>query len=232
MDIKSLDSRDLAGYIQFTITSPSITKEEIIQHCELCAAYGFNAAMIPMCYVPICKEILKGTGVKTATFFGFGTGYESIHAKIMLMRECIALGAEEVDYAPNMSLFLSGFHEEFARETELLLKSSEGLVIKPMLELGFIKSHQMKIRAIRLLDETGITWIKNSSGAPLGGGPATEEDIRLLRKHVRPECKVKASGKVGSFDQMVRLFAAGAELVGSSNAVDIVERSNMRGTDY
>lgn len=232
MNIRNLGNKDLAKCIQFTKTAANVTRDEIVRHLEQCAEFGFHAAMIPMYYVPIGKEILKGTDVKVATFFGFGMGHESIQAKVAMMKECVALGADEVDYQPNMSAFLSGEYDTFEQETVLLLEASRQITIKPMLELGLIPSLGEKIRAIRILDSTGIVWIKNSSGAPTGGGPATVEDMRLLRKHVRPACKVKASGKVSSFEKMAELFEAGAELAGTSSGIEIIQRASAASSQY
>jgi deoxyribose-phosphate aldolase len=232
MDIRNLTSKELAKYIQFTKTAQSITRNEMIKHFEQCADFGFNAAMVPMYYISLGKKILERTGVKVATFIGFGTGHETIRAKILLMQECIDLGADEVDYQPNMSAFLSGEYNFFEEETQSLLEVSKSIVIKPMLELGLILKLEEKIKAIKILDLAGVKWIKNSSGAPSGGGPATVSDIRLLRENVRPECKVKASGKVNSFEKMVELFDAGAELVGSSNGIEIVKKTMAKDLKY
>jgi deoxyribose-phosphate aldolase len=113
-----------------------------------------------------------------------------------------------------------------------MLEASEPIVIKPMLELGLIPGIEEKIRAIKILDRAGMRWVKNSSGEPTGGGAATVEDIRLLRQHVRPECKVKASGKVNSFERMSELFRAGAELAGSSNGLEIIQRKSGQDAIY
>lgn len=232
MDIRSLSSQELAKYIQFTKTAPNVTGKEMVKHFEQCAEYGFHAAMVPMFYVPLGKQILKGTGVKVATFFGFGMGHETIRAKLQLMKECIDLGADEVDYQPNMSAFLSGSYDVFEQEAMQLLEASSQIVIKPMLELGLIPTLEEKVRAIKILDRAGVVWIKNSSGAPTGGGPATPEDIRLLRANVRPECRVKASGKVNSFEIMAELFDAGAEMAGTSNGIGIIKGISATSIDY
>jgi deoxyribose-phosphate aldolase len=86
IDIRNFDNRELSKYIQFTNTSPNATRKDIVKHAEVCAQYGFNAAMVPMCWVPLVKNILKGTDVNVATFFGLGMGNESLFAKVALMR--------------------------------------------------------------------------------------------------------------------------------------------------
>lgn len=232
MDIRNFSQQQLAKCIQFTKTAPNVTKNEMIKHFELCGEYGFHAAMVPMYYVPMGKEILKGTDVKLATFFGFGMGHETLNAKIAMMKECVEIGADEVDYQPNMSAFVSGDYDYFAQEAQAMLDASKGIIIKPMLELGEIPTVEEKIKAIKIFDNAGFVWIKNSSGSPFGGGDATPEAIKLLFDNVRPECKVKASGKVNSYEKMVALFDAGAQLTGTSSGLDILMKRAGNSSAY
>ena len=225
MDIRNLNNADLAKLIQFTQTSPNVTRAEMVGHAERCLRYGFDAAMVPMCWVPLVKQVLRGSPVKVATFFGFGMGYESQFAKVAMMRECIALGADEVDYEPNMSWFMSGMYDEFRQEAMVLKDAAQGMPIKPMLEFGMLATEAEKVRIATLIDEAGLPWIKNSSGGGPFGIAATPEDIAILFRTVGPGCKVKASGKVNSFEKMVSLFDAGAVLVGTSSAIQILERA-------
>ncbi len=232
IDIRNIDNAKLAKYIQFTCTSPAATRVDLVKHAELCAQYGFNAAMVPMCWVPEVKNILQGTGVKVATFFGFGTGYESLPGKLALMRECLALGADEVDYGPNMSWFMSGMYDEFRDEAIQLNKTAGGIPVKPMLELGMLKTEKDKVRIAQLIDEAGLPWIKNSSGGGSFGIPAIAEDIGILYRTVSSNCKVKASGKVNTFEKMASLFDAGAVMVGTSSGIDILNRHQGNTENY
>ena len=107
-----VDARSrLASKLQSTLVRPDVTRTQLIDHIECCGNYGFNAAMIPMDYIPLARSILSGTNVKIATTICFGTGNESLRAKIALLHECSALGADEVDYEPHMTLFLSGEYD-------------------------------------------------------------------------------------------------------------------------
>ncbi|MBC7934040.1 MAG: deoxyribose-phosphate aldolase [Rhizobacter sp.] len=232
IDIRNFENRELAKYIQFTNTSPNVTRQGMVKHAELSAEHGFNAAMVPMCWVPLVKDILAGTGVKVATFFGFGMGYESSFSKLAMMRECVALGADEVDYEPNMSWFLSGMYDEFRNEAILLKAAAQGMPIKPMLEFGMLKTVEEKIKIAQLIDEAELEWIKNSSGGGPFGIAATPEDIKILFDTVSSSCKVKASGKVNSFEKMVSLFDAGAVLVGTSSGIQILNRTLASATNY
>ncbi len=212
----------MASRLQSTLVDPAATKEQVIRHVEDCARHRFHAAMIPMCWVPEARRILAGTGVRVATFICIGMGHESAAAKCMLLRECWALGADEVDYQPNMSLFLSGMESEFADEGRLLAGMSDGRPLKAMLELGWISGRPARVKAARLLAEAGVPWIKNSSGVGDHSEPATVENMGLLRQAVGDIAHVKGSGKIRTREQAEALIAAGAELLGASAAAAIV----------
>jgi deoxyribose-phosphate aldolase len=136
----------------------------------------------------------------------------------------VALGADEIDYEPNMGFFLSGMYDEFRQEAADIARAAEGRPVKAMLEFGFLKTVEEKRHAVQLIDEGGVHWIKQSSGWGAGGIAATAEDIRLLRETVK-KAKVKASGKVNSYERAIEMFEAGAEMIGTSTGTHILERT-------
>ena len=227
--MNEINPQNLARYIQYTNVRPEATRDEIIAHAERTQEFGFNAAMIAMCWVPMVRGILRGTGIKVATCIGLGLGHESLHAKAALIRECLALGADEVDYGPNMGFFLSGMYAEFQEEARCVVSAAAGIPVKAMLELGYIKDDAQKRMAARMLDEAGVPWVKNSSGWGPGSEAASPENIRLLRESVSKKCSVKASGKINTYEKALALLEAGAELLGSSSGPQIIQQ--MQGSE-
>jgi len=223
-DARNLSRAELAKMIQFTNVRPHATKKEIVDHLEVCAAYKFDGAMVAMCWVPLAKEVLKGTGVKVATCIGLGFGQESLHGKIALIRECLALGADEIDYEPNMSLYTSQMFDAFRGEGAALVRAAAGRPIKAMLEFGYLKDEQEKRHAVKLLTEAQVPWIKNSSGWGKGGIAATAEDMQLLREVCDgTDSKVKASGQVNSYEKAVTFINAGAQMIGTSTGKTVMD---------
>lgn len=213
----------LASFIQNTKISPALTKTQLVNHVNLCKKYKFNAAMIAPCWVPITKDMLAGTSVKTASFIDFGMGNAILSGKISLLIDLIKCGAEEVDYAPNMGFFLSGMYDDFYNEAHELVLAADGTPIKAMLQLGMINKIDEKKRAIELLENAGVDWIKNSSGGwPPGATNATVEDIKLIKETLSGKSKVKASGGIHDYNTAVALINAGAELLGTSNGLQII----------
>jgi deoxyribose-phosphate aldolase len=230
--MNEITQQTLAKYIQYTNVRPDATRPEIIAHVESTQEFGFNAAMIAMCWVPMVRGMLKGTGIKVATCIGLGLGHESLHAKTALVRECLALGADEVDYGPNMGYFLSGMYAEFQEEARQIVSAASGIPVKAMLELGYIKDDSQRRTAARLLDEAGVPWVKNSSGWGPGSEAASPENIRLLRESVSQQCKVKASGKINTYEKAVALLDAGAELLGTSSGPQIIRQLQGNESGY
>jgi deoxyribose-phosphate aldolase len=217
------EPRQLASYIQFTKISPALTKSQAVNHINLCKKYNFNAAMIAPCWVPLAKEMLENTSVKTASFIDFGMGSASVSGKVALIKDLINCGAEEVDYAPNMGFFLSGMYDEFFNEAHDLVAAANGMPIKAMLQLGMIEEVSEKKRAIELLEKAGVDWIKNSSGGwPPGATNANVEDIKLIKETISGKSRVKASGGIHDYETAMALINAGAELLGTSAGLQII----------
>ena len=231
MSALSLNRQQLAKHIQFTNVLPEATYSEIVTHLETTLKYNFHAAMISMCWVPLARKVLQGSDIFVATCIGLGTGHESLDAKISMIRECRALGADEVDYAPNMGFFLSGMYDEFQQEAAEIVRAGQGMPVKAMLELGYIKDMEQRKTAVQLLDKAGMPWIKNSSGWGPGSEAASPENIGMIRATV-VGAQVKASGKINSYEKAISLLDAGAELLGASAAPAILDHIKGDETGY
>lgn len=218
------DKTQVAKAIQFTDVSPNLTREGLIKHVETCAAYGFHAAMIAPVWCSLAKEILKGTDVRVATTLNFPQANDTLAMKVAALKELAKTGADEFDFPPNPGLLVGGDIDAYTEELRVITETahSEGLVLKAMLEFGFLNEEQKKLAA-EIATSVGIDWIKNSSGWGVGGCAATVEDVRILAAAAHLPTRVKVSGKVNTIEKMKELFEAGSELVGTSSATQIVD---------
>jgi len=218
------DKKKVAKSIQYTNVNPNLTKEGVLKHFETCVKYQFEAAMIAPCYIRLAKDVLKGTGIETASILNFPQANDTTGMKLAVLKEMINEGIDQFDFPPNPGLLLGGYEKEYFEEMKQIadLSHANGLIVKAILEFGFLNEEQ-KPKAARLASEAGIDWVKQSSGWGVGGCAATVSDVKILKDNISLPCRVKVSGKVNTLEKMKAMFEAGAELVGTSSGPAIVD---------
>jgi len=232
--LEKWDKARIAQSIQFTNVNPELDLEGIKRHLRTCLDYGFQAAMISPCWVGLAKKTLAGSSVRIATTVNFPQATDTTEMKVAVIRILAKEGAHEFDFPPNPAFLLSGMEEEYYQELVAVASAAHeaGLVVKAMLEFGYLPSPALKAKAAQLASRAGIDWVKNSSGWGKGGSPASVEDVLLLKANVSGACRVKVSGKVNTLEKMDALFTAGAELVGTSSGPAIIDGRAGDGAAY
>ena len=80
-----------------------------------------------------------------------------------------------------------------------------------------------KITACTLAKAAGADYVKTSTG--FGPGGATVADVALMRRVVGPDMGVKAAGGVRDLKSAQAMLDAGADRIGASVGVKIVQES-------
>lgn len=209
----------LASRIQSTIISNTLTHARWEEHIAECLKYHFQAAMVPPAWVKRTAEVLRGTGIRVASFVDFPYGTMTSAGKAYETGQLVANGAEEVDLMPNVGFLLSGMEREYAEDISGVVKAAGQVPVKIMLELPLLNAQQ-KERAVAISVGAGVAYLKNASGGAVG--VATPEQIAFLRRLAPPHVRVKASGGIKSAQQVLDLVQAGADLVGTSSGAQIM----------
>jgi len=210
----------LASRIQHTIISNTLTQVLWKTHIDECLKYRFNAAMIPPAWVGETAKVLRNTGVRVASFIDFPYGTMTSPGKACEAQQLIAAGVEEIDLMPNIGFLLSGMEQQYLDDIRGVVNAAGSIPVKIMLELPLLNAQQ-KTRAIELSIEAGVAYLKNASGGAVG--TATPEEIRFLRGAAPAKIRIKASGGIKTAQQVQDLLAAGADLVGTSSGVRIMQ---------
>jgi deoxyribose-phosphate aldolase len=213
----------VAKRIQHTFVAPDANDADIKRVCEECLANGFDGAMIQPCWIPLAKSILVSSTVKICTAFAYPMGGQLTSTKVFEVEDCFKLGADEIDFLPNIGFLKSGKLDEFRDEIKAIVDAAENKVIKAMLEFGMLTADEKRIAA-ELAIEAGVHYVKNSSGWGKGGA-ATVEDIKLLKSIAGDRALVKASGGIRNWEDATGLLDAGAVMLGTSAGVAIVTGS-------
>jgi len=216
----------LAGRIQSTIISNVLTCERWEQHVAECVHYHFQAAMIPAAWVRRTAERLRGTGIRVASFVDFPYGTMTSAGKAFETGQLIENGAEEVDLMPNVGYLLSAMDREYAEDIRGVVQAAGKVPVKVMLELPLLSARQQE-RAVFLSVDAGVAFLKNASGGAVG--VATPEQVAFLRRLAPPHVRIKASGGIKTARQVRDLLQAGADLVGTSAAAQIIAKIQGKG---
>lgn len=215
---------NIAQYIDHTLLKPTATWADIKKICDEAIEYQFAAVCVPPLYVKKVKEELKDTPVKVATVIGFPFGYSAIEAKVAEIVLAIVDGADELDMVTHISAIKNGDWNFIANEINTILPivKSKNKVLKVIIESGVLTDEEI-IKCCDIFGAAGIDYLKTSTGYAEKG--ASIHAVRLMRKHLADNVKIKASGGIKSFDFARELIHAGANRLGCSSSIAIVEES-------
>jgi len=223
-------SDGLASLIDHTLLKPEATREQIEQLCREAAQFCFASVCVNPVWVPLCAELLRGSGVKVCTVIGFPSGAHVPDVKAYETRRAVEQGAEEVDMVINIGALKSKDYALVENDIRGVVQASgRDTVVKVILETSLL-TREEKIMGASLAKAACADFVKTSTG--FAGGGATVEDVQLLREVVGPEIGVKASGGIRSKEDAEAMVEAGANRLGASAGVKIVRGEAAAGKGY
>ena len=208
---------NLASYIDHTLLKPTATKADILKICEEAKQYHFASVCVNPCWVKLCAEVLKGSGVKVCTVIGFPLGANTSEIKAAEASLAIKEGASEVDMVINIGALKEGNTDYVYQDILDVRKASEGKTLKVIIETSYLTDEEKKT-VCQLCAKAGADFVKTSTGFSSAG--ATAEDVKLMKE--ASGIKVKASGGVRTKEDALKMIEAGASRLGASAGVKIV----------
>lgn len=210
----------IAAMIDHTALKPDLTRGELELLCAEAAKYGFISVCINPFWIPLAKQLLRGHGVKVCTVVGFPLGAMSSSSKAFETREAIQAGADEIDMVLNVGALKSGMLDVVESDIRAVREACHGHILKVILETCLLNDEE-KVLACLASARAGADFVKTSTGFSSGG--ATAGDIALMRRVVGEEMGVKASGGVRTKKNAALMMAAGANRIGASASVKIMQ---------
>lgn len=216
-----LTSSQLAAYFDHTLLKADATADEILKLCAEAKQFQFATVCVNPTWVSTAAQQLADSNVGITTVIGFPLGASTTVTKVMETRDAIANGATEIDMVINIGALKSERYEEVGRDISSVVRAcSTAIPVKVIIETGLL-SDEEKIRACQLAVAAGAKFVKTSTGFVPGG--ATVEDVSLMRRTVGSEVGVKASGGIRTRELAQSLIHAGANRIGASAGVAIVQ---------
>jgi deoxyribose-phosphate aldolase len=222
------DEKQFAGCIDHTLLSATATEEQIERLCEEAKEYGFYCVCVNSRWISHAADKLHGTGVKVCGAISFPLGADSTKIKAGQIKEAILYGADEIDMVADLAAIIEGDSKYLSGQLRAVLRicraAKPKVLLKVIIESAALDMNQ-KMFACQIAEKCGVDFIKTSTGFHPAGG-ATIEDVRLI-KEIAPSCKIKASGGIKTARQAIDFLEAGADRIGTSSTVEIINQFRM-----
>jgi deoxyribose-phosphate aldolase len=206
-----MDRADFAARIDHTVLGPETTLADAERVVREAAEHGTNAC-IPPCYV---REVAdEAPSVTLMTVVGFPHGQ---HSSVAKREEAVAAwddGADELDVVLNVGRLKAGDDATVVEELSELV-AAVPVPVKVIVEAPLLTEAELR-RAGEAAVEADADYLKTGTGF---AGPATVSDVALLAEYL----PVKASGGIGTAEAAMAMLEAGADRIGSSSGVELVE---------
>ena len=183
--------------------------------CDEARKYNFKMVAINPAQTVRCKEKLKDSLVHVGAAIGFPLGQTTLECKIFETKDAIKKGADEIDYVINVAELKNKNYDYIKKEMEEIVKicKEAGKISKVIFENCYLTDDE-KVKVAEIAKEVKPDF---------GTGGATVEDVKLMKSVVGDEVKVKAAGGIRDLKTALAMIEAGAERLGTSAGVAIVE---------
>lgn len=212
----------VAAMIDHTILRADATEAEVRKVCAEAAEHRFASVCVNAWWAALAAAELKGTGVKVCTVAGFPLGMTPSKVKAEEAAQAVRVGAKEVDMVMAVGALKSGQLAQVRADMAMVAEVCHqgGAILKVIIEACLLTKEE-KETACKLAVAAGADFVKTSTGFSKHG--ATVEDVDLMRRVVGGAVGVKAAGGIRTLEDFEAMVRAGANRVGASASVKIVE---------
>lgn len=218
-EVYFMNIKNILSKCDHTLLAQTSTWEQIKEICDDGMKYGTASVCIPPCFVSEAKKYV-GDKLHICTVIGFPNGYNTTAVKLFETEDALRAGADEIDMVINIGALKEGKDDYVRDEITALKKACGDKILKVIIETCLLTEEE-KIRMCKIVTEAGADFIKTSTGFSSAG--ATREDVKLMRKNVGKNVKVKAAGGIANLDDAEDFIALGADRLGTSRVVKAVK---------
>ena len=218
---------DISKMIDHSLLNPVMTDAELEAGCRLAREYDVASACVKPYYARRCAELLAGSAVAASTVIGFPHGGHKTAVKLTEARQALDDGATELDMVVNIGKVLSGDWTFVREDIQAVAQATHeaGAIVKVIFENCYLQDAH-KIRLCEICAELGADFVKTSTG--YGSGGATLEDLKLMRRHLPPNVRIKAAGGVRTLDALLEVRAIGVSRSGATRTAEMLDECKRR----
>ena len=221
MEKSKISASEMSKRIDHTLLKPEAPRSSFDSLCSEALQYGFKAVCVNSARVADVARKVRGSEVAVCAVVGFPLGAMHRAAKAFEAEKAIEDGATELDMVLNIGAMKDGDLKTVEADIRAVRQTAaDPVILKVIIETCLLTDAE-KMQASEIAKQVGADFVKTSTGFSSGG--ATAEDVALMRRIVGPEMGVKASGGIKDWETAMAMIKAGADRLGTSSGVVIVE---------
>ncbi|AWX42859.1 Deoxyribose-phosphate aldolase [Metamycoplasma cloacale] len=216
---------DYNKLVDHTLLSPEALTKDIDRLIDEAKKYNFKSVCIAPSYIKYAKEKLQGTDILVCTVIGFPLGYNATSVKVYETEIAIKHGADEIDMVINIGRFKDKEYEYVLNEIKKIKEACGDKVLKVIVETALLTAEEIA-KITEIVSQSGADFIKTSTGFSYRG--ASFDDIKIMKANARPDLLIKASGGIKTGDDAIKMVELGANRLGMSKSVIIMEDLKLK----
>lgn len=217
-----------AKIIDHTNIDVSATARDIKKTCQEAKRYGFRGVCVNPEWVSLVSRELKGTKIKICVLIDPPMGLSSHSKRVEIAREAKKDGADELDVVMNVIDLKYERYDEISADLKEICRI---LPTKVIIGSGYLTDQEIG-KASEIVKKAGAFCVKTATEKD----PLEHIELKEKAKHLQimataaPGLKIKASGKIKTYQDVIKVVEAGADIVGSSSSVKITQEYRKRKT--
>ena len=215
-----MNKHEIFRFIDHTLLKQNAVWEQIREICQEGMDFGTASVCIPPSFVKQAAEFV-GERLPICTVIGFPNGYQTTAVKVFEAAEAVQNGAAEIDMVINIGWARAKSYDAILQEINAVKDACGEKRLKVIIETCLLTEEE-KIALCDVVSRSRAEFIKTSTG--FAGGGATLADIRLFKKYVTGDTKIKAAGGIKSVADAEAFLAAGADRLGSSSLLAMLRQ--------
>lgn len=223
---------NLAKYIDHTLLKADATSANIIQLCKEAFEHQFYAVCVNSSFVKLASEQInqfKTSSLQVASVVGFPLGVLDTTSKAFETSQAIKNGATEIDMVIHIGALKEKNYGYVQEDIYQVVQAAQGHKVKVILETALLTDDEKK-KACELSLKAKAHFVKTCTG--FGGGGATVSDILLMKSIVGNELEIKASGGIKTSEFAIQLIQAGANRLGTSSGIALIQNLKINSESY
>jgi len=213
---------EAATRMDFTFLRHDASPDAFLQFLQDSLSYPFACLIVPPALLNSARSFYQQQGVSTplGSVVGFPLGFTPTEIKREEARFLLHNGASEIDMVGNLFWLKSDLPrwQKEVQEVASLVHSYKA-IFKIILETSLLTPNEMAYASESAVS-AGVDFIKTSTGYFGGAAP---EAVRLIRQTVGYRAKIKASGGIRTRQHFLKMLQAGADRIGTSHAIPILQ---------